>query len=121
MKPRKGFAGLVVLFVLLFAAICCSAANMQLYYDGGYHTYTGNIFTLKVNGKKLTPPMPPIVFRDYSLVPARAVFQDGLGAAVNWNGIAKLGKNEPVNLKVIDAICQELHCGVEDVLEIKHQ
>lgn len=86
MKPRKGFAGLVVLFVLLFAAICCSAADMQLYYDGGYHTYTGNIFTLKVNGKKLTPPMPPIVFRDYSLVPARAVFQDGLGAAVNWNG-----------------------------------
>ena len=35
--------------------------------------------------------------------------------------LAKFGKNEPVNLKVIDAICQELHCGVEDVLEIKHQ
>lgn len=35
--------------------------------------------------------------------------------------LAKLGKNEPVNLKVIDAICQELNCDVEDVLEIKHQ
>jgi DNA-binding Xre family transcriptional regulator len=34
--------------------------------------------------------------------------------------LAKLGKNEPVNLKVIDAICQELNCEVEDVLEIKH-
>ena len=33
--------------------------------------------------------------------------------------LAKLGKNEPVNLKVIDAICQELDCDVEDVLEIK--
>ena len=29
--------------------------------------------------------------------------------------LAKLGKNEPVNLKVI-----ELDCDVEDVLEIKH-
>ena len=31
--------------------------------------------------------------------------------------LAKLGKNEPVNLKVIDAICRELNCDVEDVLE----
>ncbi len=33
--------------------------------------------------------------------------------------LAKLGKNEPVNLKIIEAICRELQCGVEDVLEIK--
>lgn len=33
--------------------------------------------------------------------------------------LAKLGKNEPVNLKVIEAICQELQCGIEDVVEIK--
>lgn len=32
--------------------------------------------------------------------------------------LAKLGKNEPVNLKVIDAICRELNCDVEDVIEI---
>lgn len=35
--------------------------------------------------------------------------------------LAKLGKNEPVNLKVIDAICQELNCNIEDVLEICQQ
>ena len=32
--------------------------------------------------------------------------------------LAKLGKNEPVNLKIIENICKELQCGVEDVLEI---
>ena len=33
--------------------------------------------------------------------------------------LAKLGKNEPVNLKIIESICQELQCGIEDVVEIK--
>ena len=33
--------------------------------------------------------------------------------------LAKLGKNEPVNLKIIESICKELECGVEDVLEIR--
>jgi DNA-binding Xre family transcriptional regulator len=33
--------------------------------------------------------------------------------------LAKLGKNEPVNLKVIEAICRELQCGIEDVVEIR--
>ena len=32
--------------------------------------------------------------------------------------LAKLGKNEPVNLKIIESICQGLHCGIEDVVEI---
>lgn len=33
--------------------------------------------------------------------------------------LAKLGKNEPVNLKIIEKICMELECSVEDILEIK--
>ena len=32
--------------------------------------------------------------------------------------LAKLGKNEPVNLKIIENICKELECGIEDVVEI---
>lgn len=32
--------------------------------------------------------------------------------------LAKLGKNEPVNLKIIEAICKELQCGIESVVEI---
>lgn len=31
--------------------------------------------------------------------------------------LAKLGKNEPVNLKIIESICRELQCGIEDVVE----
>lgn len=33
--------------------------------------------------------------------------------------LAKLGKNEPVNLKIIETICRELQCNIEDVVEIK--
>ena len=33
--------------------------------------------------------------------------------------LAKMGKNEPVNLKIIETICKELQCGIEDVVEIK--
>ncbi len=33
--------------------------------------------------------------------------------------LAKLGKNEPVNLKIIETICKELQCGIEEVVEIK--
>ncbi len=32
--------------------------------------------------------------------------------------LAKLGKNEPVNLSIIEKICKELDCRGEDVLEI---
>lgn len=32
--------------------------------------------------------------------------------------LAKLGKNEPVNLKIVESICKELQCGIEDVVEI---
>lgn len=33
--------------------------------------------------------------------------------------LAKFGKGEPVNLKIIESICRELQCGIEDVVEIK--
>ena len=32
--------------------------------------------------------------------------------------LAKLGKNEAVNLKIIESICRELQCSIEDVVEI---
>lgn len=32
--------------------------------------------------------------------------------------ITKMGKNEPVSLDVILKICNELDCGIEDVVEI---
>ncbi|MCD7826374.1 MAG: helix-turn-helix domain-containing protein [Clostridiaceae bacterium] len=33
--------------------------------------------------------------------------------------LAKLGKNQPVNMEVIERICIKLECNIEDVIEIK--
>ena len=38
---------------------------------------------------------------------------------VHRNAVMKSGKNEPVNLKIIESICQALQCGIEDVVEKK--
>ncbi len=76
----------IFLTTLLLMISVGTAAGVEYYYDGAYHEYTGNIFKLKVNDVLLEPAMPPIVFSDYSVVPARAVFQDGLGADVQWDG-----------------------------------
>ncbi len=71
--------------MMLLGILGGHASAIQYFYDGAYHDYQGNIFQLKVDGKLLKPEMPPIVFDDYSVVPARSVFQDGLGAKVRWN------------------------------------
>lgn len=39
-------------------------------------------------------------------------------ADISRGTLAKMGKNEPVNLKVIDKICVELECRIEDVISI---
>ncbi|MBE7021956.1 MAG: AMIN domain-containing protein [Ruminococcaceae bacterium] len=87
----------VLMLMLLLSATVCAAAEKTYYYDGEYHEYHGNIFQLKVNGQLLSPDMPPIVFEDYSVVPARAVFQDGFGAAVEWDA-----SNQRVTVRLED-------------------
>ncbi len=74
----------IMLVVLFCTAAVCSAAGTQYFYDGAWHPYSGNPFSLNVGGQQLSPEMPPIVFEDYSVVPARDVFQT-LGAEVKWN------------------------------------
>ena len=39
-------------------------------------------------------------------------------AGISRETLAKMGKNEPVNLKVIDSICVNLECKIQDVIEI---
>lgn len=78
-------------FFLTVCMICSIVGNfvisaaMEIYYDDSWHTYTGNTFRLQVNGKTLSCSVPPIVFQDYSVVPARDVFEH-LGATVSWYG-----------------------------------
>jgi len=75
---------LVIAMMLMLSVISVNAA--QIYYDNDWHTYEGNIFTLKVDGKTVNCEVPPIVFNDYSVVPARDVFET-VGATVGWSAI----------------------------------
>ncbi|MDD6735955.1 MAG: N-acetylmuramoyl-L-alanine amidase [Clostridiales bacterium] len=76
--------------VTIFLLICCffmntaASASIILEYDGSVHNYTGAVYSLEVNGKKLTNlPLEPIIFNDRALVPVREVFE-ALGAKVDY-------------------------------------
>ncbi len=84
----KRILSLLLVLLLLFSSISVNAA--QIYYDDDWHEYEGNIFSLKIDGSYLNCVVPPIVFNDYSVVPARDVFEK-MGAKVDWS---------PVNQKV---------------------
>ncbi len=77
----KKILAFVLSLVLLLTTISVNAA--QIYYDNEWHTYKGNIFTLQIDGKEINCEVPPIVFDDYSVVPARDVFE-AMGATVGW-------------------------------------
>lgn len=60
------------------------AESLLLEYDGGIHNYTGDVYSLVVNGKTLENlPLNPIIFNDRAVVPVREVFE-ALGATVTY-------------------------------------
>lgn len=38
-------------------------------------------------------------------------------AGITSNAMAKMGKDEPVNIEVLGKICQILDCKIEDIME----
>lgn len=84
MKKLMSLVLSVIILTLVIFTPVCSAAT-EIYYDGAWHKYNGNLFKLKVAGELLDCQVPPIVFNDYSVVPARDVFEK-LGAEVLWRG-----------------------------------
>jgi DNA-binding Xre family transcriptional regulator len=38
-------------------------------------------------------------------------------AEISRGTLAKMGKNEPVNLSVIDRLCRKLNCEISDIIE----
>lgn len=91
----KRFVSLLLTFVLVAALLSAAVLGAltahgatELFYDDAWHTYSGNLFTLKVDGTTLSCEVPPVVFNDYSVVPARDVFEH-LGATVTWNDSSK--------------------------------
>lgn len=58
--------------------------TMTLTYDYTNHRYSAEEVFVAINGNKLTGlKMPPIVLNDFTLVPAREVFE-AMGATVEW-------------------------------------
>ncbi len=71
-------------FLLAFSAFFSSvSADMILEYDGEQHRYSGSVYKLVVNGKKVQTPLEPIIFNDRALVPVREVFE-AMGATVTY-------------------------------------
>ena len=79
----KRLLSLLITVLMLITMTTGVFAENKIFYDDEWHTYHGNFFKLKVNDKLLDCEVPPIVFNDYSVVPARDVFEE-LGAEVLW-------------------------------------
>ncbi len=79
---RKLAAALCLLCCIFVNTIASAAIILE--YDGGVHNYTGNVYSLSVNGKTLTDlPLEPIIFNNRALVPVREIFEE-LGATVDY-------------------------------------
>ncbi len=80
------------------------AESLLLEYDGGIHNYTGDVYSLVVNGKTLENlPLNPIIFNDRAVVPVREVFE-ALGATVTYISANKSVKVNYGTRKVVLSI-----------------
>lgn len=69
--------------IFMQVSLQASAAGLQICYDGATHWYTGEIYSLIVNGNHITSAMEPIIFNDHALVPVREIFEE-CGAIVDY-------------------------------------
>lgn len=70
---KKVLFSVVLICIIIINTISASALTIQ--YDGITTKYSGSVYELYVNGKKLTLPLSPIIFNDRALVPVREVFE----------------------------------------------
>lgn len=84
----KKLIAFLILSVMLIGSFPAGAQGLELYYDGEYHTYKGSLYTLYINGEKITPPLGAIIFNNRALVPLREVFE-ALGQTVVYNADTK--------------------------------
>lgn len=79
-----------VFFNIFLASVSVFGAeylSMELVYDGIVHKYGAEKVTLVVEDEELNNlPMPPVIFQNLTLVPAREVFEK-LGAEVLWDSL----------------------------------
>lgn len=81
----KKIVGLILGACIMVSSIGVYADGpTAYYYDGQWHTYTEAPIRVLVNGEEAYGDMPPILYKDSTLVPARAVFEK-MGATLTWN------------------------------------
>ena len=88
---------LIIIFDIV-ATIGYAENITQYFYDGQWHEYTYAPTYINVNGENLNTDVPPIIFNDRSVVPARAVFEK-LGAKVLWDS-----ENQTVEISMDDIL-----------------
>lgn len=78
------FLALLFSFIILNNAFAAPWINLKLTYDFSTHNYKAEAVYIKVNGTALDSlEMPPIIMNNFTLVPAREVFEH-IGAIVDW-------------------------------------
>ncbi|MGM9936647.1 MAG: stalk domain-containing protein [Candidatus Ornithomonoglobus sp.] len=82
------YAAAIILMLQLPAFAGIYNPGMTICYDDAEHWYTGSIFDLYVNGKKIEAAVDPIIFNDHAVVPLREVFE-ACGANVDYDGDQK--------------------------------
>lgn len=84
---KKQFILLITPLIFLFTSTVFASnpyINMTLTYDNQTYKYNTEEVYVAIDGTKLTNlTMPPIILNNYTLVPARDVFEK-LGATVQW-------------------------------------
>ncbi len=80
---KKLLFAILIIMMLLSTYIGVNAA--QLYYNDEYHYYDAGEIGLMVNGANVgNLPMHPVIIDDYTMVPAREVFE-AMGSKVIWH------------------------------------
>jgi len=80
---------LILLLIVVMISVAflpvnkANASSLTLVYDGMAHEYTGDIYSIEVNGEKIATDVPSVIINDRTLVPIRAIFEK-LGADVYW-------------------------------------
>lgn len=102
-KYLKKLIPVAICIALMGSVQVFADAPQMLYYDGAWHQYTEGVVSVKVNGEGVVSDVPPIILGNYTLVPARAIFEK-MGAEVLWNEAeskvtVKLG-SDVIELKV---------------------
>lgn len=92
-KIKKGIKFMfstVLMLLTVFNVIAMASIpyiQLELTYDGELHYYNRGKVYLNINGEDISTenfPLEPIIIDDYTLVPAREVFEI-VGAEVNWD------------------------------------